>query len=74
MPLFWLATDGLASLAAEVLGALVEDVGTLARDGLLLLATLMALPRELLGKLDTPLLPDQAPLTPFVVDVARSAP
>lgn len=52
----------------------MEDVGTLARDGLLLLATLMALPRELLGKLDTPLLPDQAPLTPFVVDVARSAP
>lgn len=56
-----------------MLGALAEDVSALLREELLLLATLMALPRELLGKLDTPLLPDQAPLTPFVV-VARSAP
>lgn len=60
----------MTSLGAEVLAAVAEDDMALFRDGLLL-ATLIALPRELLGRLDTPLLPDQAPLAPVVV--ARSA-
>lgn len=57
--------DGVTSLGAEVLAAVAEVDVALLRDGLLL-ATLMALPREPLGRLGTPLFPDQAPLTPVV--------
>ena len=52
-----------------MLGAVADDDMALLRDGLLL-ATLTALPRELLGRLEPPLLPDQAALAPAVV--ARS--